>query len=157
MKHTLTLVTVLLLAPLAALHAAEIHVGTNGSDDGPGTREQPFATLTRARDAVRELKRQRMADGPIDVVIHGGTYFLPETVLLSPADSGTEKAPVTYRAADGERVVLSGGRRIEGPWKTDDGAIWSADVPGSDRDWNFRQLFVNGRRERRRHQRHQRS
>jgi hypothetical protein len=91
------------------LHAAEVHVGTNGSDDGPGTREQPFATLTRARDAVRELKRRRTADEPTDVVIHGGTYFLPETVVFSPADSGTEKAPVTYRAVDGHRVVLSGG------------------------------------------------
>lgn len=147
MKTALPLVTALLLAPLDALHGAEIHVGINGSDDGPGTRRQPFATLTRARDAVRELKRQRMTDGPIEVVIHGGTYFLPETVLLSPADSGTEKAPVIYRAADGERVVLSGGRRVEGPWKKDDGAIWSADLPGSHRDWNFRQLFVNGRRE----------
>ncbi len=146
MKHILILTT-LLLAPLNALHGAEIHVGINGSDDGPGTRNQPFATLTRARDAVRELKRQRMTDGPIDVVIHGGTYFLPETILLSSADSGTEKAPVIYRAADGERVVLSGGRRIKGPWKKHEGAIWSAELPGSDHDWNFRQLFVNGRRE----------
>ena len=131
MKPTLTLLTTLLLAPLALLRATEIHVGINGSDDGPGTKKQPFATLTRARDAVRELKRQRWADGPIEVVIHGGTYFLPETVLLSPADSGTEKAPVIYRAGDGERVVLSGARRLEGPWKKDDGAIWRAALPGS--------------------------
>ncbi len=147
MRHTLTLLTALLLAPLAALQSAEFHFGINGSDGGPGTKERPFRTITRARDAVRELKRQGRPDGPVEVVIHGGTYFLPEPVLLSPADSGTEQSPVMYRAADGERVVLSGGRRVEGPWKKDDGAIWSADLPGSDRDWNFRQLFVNGRRE----------
>ncbi len=147
MKQLLAILYALLLAPLTALDAAEIHVGINGSDDAPGTKKRPFATLTRARDAVRELKRQRMPDGPIEVVIHGGTYFLPETVLLSPVDSGTEKAPVIYRAADGERVVLSGGWQLGGPWKRDEDAIWSTDLPGSDRDWNFRQLFVNGRRE----------
>ena len=147
MTTAFSLLAALLLVPLAALRAAEIHVGINGSDDGPGTREQPFRTIRRACDAVRDLKRQRLAEGAIEVVIHAGTYFLPETVLLSPADSGTEKAPVIYRAADGERVVLSGGRRIEGPWKKDSGAIWSAPLPGSDGDWNFRQLFVNGRRE----------
>jgi hypothetical protein len=136
-----------LLASPAALHAAEIHVGIHGSDDGAGTKERPFSTITRAREAVRELKRQRLADGPIEVVIPGGTYYLPETVLLSPADSGTEQAPIIYRAADGERVVLSGWRRIGGPWKKEDGAIWSADLLGSDRDWEVRQLFVNGRRE----------
>ena len=118
MKHLFSPLTALLLAPLVAVTAAEIHVGIKGSDDGHGTKERPYRTLTRARDAVRELKRQRMADGPIEVVIHGGTYFLAETVLLSPEDSGTVKAPVIYRAADGERVVLSGGRRVEGPWNS---------------------------------------
>jgi hypothetical protein len=145
--HRAVLVAVLLLAPQHVLHAVEVHVALNGSDAGPGTVERPFGSITRARDAVRELKRQRMPDGPVDVVIHGGTYYLPETILLTPPDSGTEASPVIYRAADGERVVLSGGRRIDGPWTKGDGAIWSADLPGSAGDWNFRQLFVDGRRE----------
>lgn len=147
MKPTLAILAALLLPPLTVLQATEIHVGLDGSDEGPGTKERPFATITRARDAVRELKRQRKADGPIDVVIHGGTYFLTETVPLTPEDSGTARAPVTYRAADGERVVLSGGRRIVGPWKKEAGTIWRANLPASDPDWNFRQLFVNGQRE----------
>lgn len=136
-----------LAVPLAAVSAVEFHVSTSGSDEGPGTKERPFASITRARDALRELRRQREPDGPAEVVIHGGVHFLAGTVLLSPADSGTPAAPVTYRAADGERVVLSGGQRITGPWRKSEGAIWCADVPGPDRRWTFRQLFVNGRRE----------
>jgi hypothetical protein len=147
MKHTFTLLVAVLLAAPAALNAGEFHVGVNGSDDGPGTKEKPFCTITRARDAVRELKRQGTPDGPVEVVIHGGTYFLTETVLLTPMDSGTAKAPIIYRAAEGERVMLSGGRRIEGPWNKEVEEVWCADLPGPDRDWNFRQLFVNGRRE----------
>ncbi|MBT3291511.1 MAG: hypothetical protein HN380_29470, partial [Victivallales bacterium] len=41
-----------LLLPLAGLHAA-FYVAPNGSDANPGTEAKPFATLIRARDAVR--------------------------------------------------------------------------------------------------------
>ena len=33
------------------------YVATNGSDENPGTKGKPFATLERARDAIRELKK----------------------------------------------------------------------------------------------------
>ncbi|MCX6873505.1 MAG: hypothetical protein NTW21_06815 [Verrucomicrobia bacterium] len=49
--------------------AAEFHVAPNGNDANAGTAAQPFATLERARDAVR-ADNQREAT---DVVIHGGT------------------------------------------------------------------------------------
>ena len=65
MKPTLTLLlAALLLAPLAALHAAEqtnvivYYVAANGADTNPGTIQQPFATLERARDTIRELKKR---------------------------------------------------------------------------------------------------
>ena len=55
MKHAITLLAALLLAPLAALHAAEFHVALNGSDANPGTSSKPFASLERARDEIRKL------------------------------------------------------------------------------------------------------
>ena len=55
-----TLALLILFAGLTA-HAAEFHVAPNGSDDNPGTHAAPFATLERARDAVRTLK----AKGPL--------------------------------------------------------------------------------------------
>ena len=58
LRHTLVaLTTTLLLAPLAGLHAAEFYVAPSGDDHAQGTREQPFASLERARDAVRQLKK----------------------------------------------------------------------------------------------------
>ncbi len=44
--------------------AADFVVATTGSDDNPGTADKPFATLTRARDAVRKLK----AGGPPNAI-----------------------------------------------------------------------------------------
>lgn len=141
------LLLALVFASWATCSAAEIHVSTAGGEDGTGTAEHPYASIARARDAVRALKKQGAPAGPIEVVIHAGTYFLPETLLLTPADSGTAQAPIIYRAAEGERVVLSGGRRIVGPWTRQAGSIWSAELPATERDWNFRELFVDGRRE----------
>lgn len=145
LKHLRTPATLLLLVAPAALQAVEFHVGPGGADAETGTRERPFATVARARDAARDLRKQGAPAGPVEIVIHGGTYFLPETMVLTPEDSGTEKAPVIYRAADGECVVLSGGQRIAGPWTKADDEVWSADVAA--KDWNFRQLFADGRRE----------
>ncbi len=52
---------------------ADIYVAPDGADTNPGTAAAPFATLARARDAVRE----KIAAGlqhDILVLIRGGTY-----------------------------------------------------------------------------------
>ncbi len=95
----------------------------------------PVSTLAAARDAVR-AQRDRGVSGPFTVRIRGGRYFLQEPLVLSKQDSG-----VTWEAAPGERVVLSGGRVITG-WKKGSGSIWTADAGRLP----FRQLFVSGRR-----------
>ena len=61
----------------------------------------------------------------------------------------TEQAPVVYAAAPGEKVVLSGGRRLEGGrWGEANGRkAWVVDIPEvKEGRWRFRQLFVNGER-----------
>jgi hypothetical protein len=80
-------------------------VAPDGSDAGPGTLAQPFQSLARARDAVRVGKQ----DGGATVWLHGGTYYLPEPVVFTAADSGADGAPVVYRAVEGEAVWLNGG------------------------------------------------
>ena len=75
----------------------------------------PFATLERARDAVRELKRSRgLPPDGVTVHLRGGRYFLRNSFELGSEDSGTEDAPVTYRAHEKEKVRLIGGVQIEG-------------------------------------------
>ncbi|MCH7227027.1 NosD domain-containing protein [Haloferula sp. A504] len=96
--------------------ATIFHVATTGDDGNPGTKTAPFATITRARDAIRNLKETGRFHAPVTVNVHGGTYHLAEPILLRPEDSGTPGQPVTYRAAPGEKVTLSGGVPIEGPW-----------------------------------------
>lgn len=80
MKPTLTLLTALLLAPLAVLHAAAdtpqpaqprgptIYVALGGKDAAAGTQADPLASLAGARDRVRQLKQKGAADKPISVI-----------------------------------------------------------------------------------------
>ena len=103
---------------VAGMH---LHVAADGSDDWSGrigkaraTRSDgPFATLARARDAVRALKAAGdLPPGGVTVTVRGGEYRLAEQLAFTAADSGTAAAPIVYRAADGETVRLSGGVRI---------------------------------------------
>jgi len=77
------------------------HVATGGDDGGPGSEENPFATLACAREAVGELKRPRK--GPITVQVGGGTYYQREPLVFGPADSCTPGGRITYAAAHGEK------------------------------------------------------
>lgn len=87
------------------------YVSLSGSDLNSGTPEQPFATLEAAKNAVRKFKKNKTSlNTPVEVIIRGGVYYLNETLLFRPEDSGTIDAGITWRAAKNERVVLSGKR-----------------------------------------------
>ena len=91
-----------------------IYVAADGADVGPGTEKRPFATLGRARDAIRALKQKDgLPAGGVIVRIRKGVYHMSETFQLSREDSGTATAPVVYRAYGKEQVWLSGGKRID--------------------------------------------
>ena len=93
-------------------NAAEFafYVSPEGSDSQAGTSvRKAFATLEKARDAIRAVKQEGELESPVTVYLRGGTYELTEPFVLSPEDSGTEACPVTYRAYNQEKVIISGG------------------------------------------------
>lgn len=117
----------------------ELHVAVGGNDANPGTVEQPFATIERARDVSRltSLKMQE----PIVVHIHGGTYWVSKPIEFTAADSGQNGFDIIYRAAENESPIFSGGINVSGWERLPDSQLWKtvlADVK------IFRQLYVNG-------------
>jgi hypothetical protein len=117
------------------------YVSPSGDDQNPGTKAKPFATLPRARDASRALKRAAPLSQPVTVRLTGGLHTLAEPFVLTPEDSA-----VTYEAAAGAHPVLSGGVRVTG-WRKLNDALWVAEVPWvAKRAEAFTQLFVNGER-----------
>lgn len=127
------------------------YVATNGNDKWSGRlktpnasrTDGPFATLARARDAIRTLKAAGPLTTPVEVRIQGGTYYLSDTLVLETADSGTQQCPITWRSEPGQQVVISGGRKITSPW-TKNGDVYSTTIA---QPWKFQTLFVDGRRE----------
>lgn len=123
----------------------DFHVAATGDDANPGTAAAPFATLLRARDAVREKIRAGLAKDVV-VAIGGGTYAIAAPLVFGPEDSGTQDVSITYAAAPGAHVVLSGGRTVGG-WKKADGELWTTEVPEAKAGrWCPRQLFIDGQR-----------
>ena len=127
----------------AAVAAAQatFYVSPSGSDSNKGTKDAPFKTITQAQKAVRAINGSMTGD--IEVILREGTYVLPATVNFSEADGGKDGHYVRYKAADGEKPLITGGMGITG-WTIHDEAnnIWKAEgVEGS-----FRQLYVNNRK-----------
>jgi parallel beta-helix repeat protein len=78
------------------------------SDDGDGTRERPWKTITRAAERA----------GPGDtVLVRDGIYR--EHVIAKT--SGTAGAPIQFEAVRGAHVVLTGADRLTGWQKTEGG------------------------------------
>ena len=101
--------------------AAEVAVAPNGDDRNDGVTK-PAATLTRARDLVRALRRKGV-QGPICVRIAPGTYRVTAPLVLSEHDSGLPKGVVVYRAEKPGMAVFYGGQRIRGFQPATDPAI----------------------------------
>jgi parallel beta-helix repeat protein len=90
----------------------EYWVSTTGNDADAGTREKPFATLQRARDALREAKKAGPLRAGATVWLSGGIYWMEKTFALDAQDSGTAEAPVVYRSALGRKAHLVGGKQL---------------------------------------------
>ena len=90
---------------------ADLYVALDGDDSQPGTLEQPFSTLERARQAVVDLKNDAgLPVGGVTVWLRGGTFVRTEGFDLGPADSGEEDKPIRYIGFPKEQVRLVGGQ-----------------------------------------------
>ena len=137
----------------------DFYVATDGNDEWSGTlpvpnldgTDGPFATLLRARNAVRQLPASQRATGVV-VQIRGGVYRLTETVVFGLEDSSEGDGTITYEAYHGEEPVFSSAVEIGG-WKplakldsslseAARGKVWVADVPLlNGKSWRFFTLY----------------
>lgn len=87
--------TIVAVSPVRTTATVLYVDSANGSDANPGTLRQPLKSIYRANARVK----------PGDTVyIRAGTY----NVGISPAASGTERQPITYRNYENDTVTISG-------------------------------------------------
>ncbi|CAA6677712.1 MULTISPECIES: PDZ domain-containing protein [unclassified Lentimonas] len=125
----------------SSLHAMDIYVSTDGSDANSGRAGQPVASLAAAQGKVRAVAGKEA----VTVHVADGIYYLPETLVFTPADSGSEKSPVIYKAATEGGAVLSGGSELKLSWQPYKDGIYQAQTPAG---LEIDQLFIDGRKQR---------
>ena len=139
-RFTVAMAMAMALVASASVGAfgAQLYVASNGNDTNPGTLEEPFATLQRAQQAARRAAGREA----VAVFIRDGTYYLPETLVFTAADSGTKTAPVVWQAYQEEQPVISGGTQLRNlRWEPYKDGIMRAKLPAG---FTTDQLFVNG-------------
>ncbi len=130
-------------ATAASRRPVTFWVSPGGNDRADGSRAHPFATLVRARNAVRALAAARRRAG-VHIYLLGGVYRLSHALVLDWRDSGVATGSVVWSAAPGAHPVISGAIRVGG-WKLYDAArgIYEARVPAG---LSTRELYVDGQR-----------
>ena len=138
-----------MIALNVAQEPREIHVSTQGHDMNDGSAAKPVASLPMAQTLARKIRGTK-------VVIHGGTYRIERPLEFTQEDDGVE-----FRAADGEKVVITSDRKLDLKWQPFRAGIWQADLgtqiyshPSQLKEARSQsllqidELFVNGQRQR---------
>ncbi|WDF69016.1 PDZ domain-containing protein [Sphingobacterium oryzagri] len=139
----------LLLACMSQLLHAEaqvrsskkIYVAQHGRDRDKGTAKKPFATAHKALATVAELKKGGYK-GTVEVILQEGTYYLHEPLVIDAEESGTAANPYIIRAAEGEKVRLSGAVPLNQHWEKAPDGIWKTKLS---KGLSFQRLYANGR------------
>ncbi|MBP7967033.1 fibronectin type III domain-containing protein, partial [Candidatus Woesebacteria bacterium] len=97
--------------PVAASKVFYISKDGNDANDGLSLGK-PFATFERAIVAIKSLGT--IPEGGVDVMVRGGTYYRTAPLVLDSTVSGTLNSPVTFKAYNNEKVILSGGASVTG-------------------------------------------
>lgn len=123
----------------------DFYISSVGSDEWSGKLTEPnsdrtdgpFASLAKAKTAVRDLKNS--SDNDITVQIRGGKYLIDKTVVFGLEDSGVGLQKIKYSAYPGETPVFSSGISVTDWQKLEDtpaalpedakGNVFVADIP----------------------------
>jgi hypothetical protein len=116
------IVLTLILSAASPVPASSFYVSPQGNDNWSGTladpnpdkSDGPFATLEKARDAVRAFKQKDPfpKDG-VTVFLREGNYRITQTLELSEKDGGSAESPVIWRSCPGQKAILTGGVAVD--------------------------------------------
>jgi len=122
MKLFVTLAGLILFAgcalnPLGSAKDA-YHVSVKGNDANDGSKSRPFKTISAAA---------RIAQPGEVITVHEGVY---RERVTPPRGGESDKKRITYQAAPGEKVVITGSEPVKG-WEKVSNDTWKVVIPNS--------------------------
>ncbi len=91
--------------------------GSASAQHQDGSQKHPYATIQAARDDLRKRSKP-LPSGGATVWVKEGNYNVTATLEWTAADSGTVRAPITYRTYAGKVATLSNGTAVNpADWK----------------------------------------
>ncbi|WP_206756761.1 right-handed parallel beta-helix repeat-containing protein [Planktothricoides raciborskii] len=93
-------------------------VSPDGNNNNPGSIAQPFQTIQKCADVAKP----------------GDTCFIRKGIyreLVQPKNSGLPNAPIIFQAYNGEKVVISAARKLEGQWQEHENGIYKIKLDAS--------------------------
>ncbi|MCF2443178.1 right-handed parallel beta-helix repeat-containing protein [Dyadobacter sp. CY345] len=96
--------TLFLIMSSACWAADTFFVSLNGNDANAGTKENPFATIDRAKAAAGN---SRSKIEPVTIFVRGGTYIFQKTLQFNESDRN-----ILIKPWAGESVIFTGGVSI---------------------------------------------
>ncbi|MFC1760864.1 right-handed parallel beta-helix repeat-containing protein [Planctomycetota bacterium] len=140
-KYTSRLLYLLVVTMMSSAYALDIYVSPDGSDSNSGLAGQPLASLAAAQQKARALAGSEA----VTVHVADGIYYLPDTLVFTPKDSGSEKHPVLYKAQNEGDAVLSGGSELKLAWEPYENGLFKAQTPAG---LAIDQVFIDGKNQR---------
>ncbi|MDB4584292.1 right-handed parallel beta-helix repeat-containing protein, partial [Draconibacterium sp.] len=135
------IVTVLVIGYSCQQETMDIYVSPNGSDRASGTKDKPIQSFQKANELVSAESGKRV----VNVIFEDGIYYLPQTIVFTPENSGSERYPISFRAANEGKAIISGGMKLKLSWEPYKNGIYQSHVS---EDVVIDQLYVNGERQR---------
>lgn len=121
-------------------NCVEIYVDCKVEESGDGSFEKPFATIEEAQQFIRNMNENgNYPQNGVTVFIRQGNYKIDKTVNFTEKDSGTDSAPVIYRAYPLETVNFVGGSELTlGEFKVSDDSRIPEEVKGKIYSYNLK-------------------
>lgn len=125
------------IGSLAKMPEKVVYIAPNGDDiSGDGSLENPFGTLGKARDFIKENN----ISGNVTVYLRGGIYTVTKTVTFDESHSAASGCTVTYAAYPGEVPIISGGVSVSG-WTEESDGVYKAKIDAD----AVRHVYKNGK------------
>ena len=92
-----------------SINAQLFYISPSGNDNHPGTKEKPFQTFTKAKEAVKSIKDRNKN---ITIYLRGGVYYLNQPLIFTKEDGAMNNENIVYSAFENEKVTLRGSKVI---------------------------------------------